>query len=210
MVFAGRAGAADADFHWRELTGYSFFDPRTRGVILGLIDEARRRGVPYSIDPGSAAFLDTLEPGEFLDWTRGAVVCFPNRDEAAALTGAADPAVMAASLAGNYGAVVVKLGADGAFCAAAGARPVHVAAKSVAVRDTTGAGDAFGAGFLAAWLNGASWPAATEAAVATAARAVAALGGRPARPALPNALVQWVRAGSRMDSAGVRLAARLM
>jgi sugar/nucleoside kinase (ribokinase family) len=46
----------------------------------------------------------------------------------------------------------------------------------------TGAGDAFCAGFLAAWLNGAPPKAATETAVATAARAVSALGGRPLWP----------------------------
>jgi sugar/nucleoside kinase (ribokinase family) len=239
VVFAGRAGAADADFHRRELarhgievrlaadeaeptgvivvligadgdrtmitdrganlslraedvpprlldgaallhlTGYSFFDPGTRDVIMSLLDEARRGGVPFTIDPGSAAFLDTLEPGEFLEWTRGAAVCFPNLDEAATLTGATDPAVMSATLAGTYGAVVVKLGADGALCATADSPPVRVPARPAVVRDTTGAGDAFVAGFLAAWLNGAPPKAATEAAVTTAARAVATLGGRP-------------------------------
>jgi len=240
VVFAGRAGAADADFHRRELarhgievrlaadeaaptgvivvligadgdrtmitdrganlhlraedvpsrlldgatllhlTGYSFFDPGTRDVIMSLLDEARRWGVPFTIDPGSATFLDTLEPGEFLDWTRGAAVCFPNLDEAAVLTGATDPTVMSATLAGTYGAVVVKLGEDGALCATADSAPVRVPACPAVVRDTTGAGDAFCAGFLAAWLNGAPPQAATEAAVTTAAQAVATLGGRPA------------------------------
>jgi sugar/nucleoside kinase (ribokinase family) len=239
VTFAGRVGAADAEFHRRELarhgvdarlaaddeaptgaiviligadgdrtmitdrganlrlrpedvppyllddaellhlTGYSFFEPRTRDVILDLIGAARRRGVPFTIDPGSAAFLNTLKPGEFLDWTRGAACCFPNLDEAAALTGTTDPAAMSASLAGNYGAVVVKLGANGALCATGDTAPVHVDAKRAAVRDTTGAGDAFCAGFLAAWLNGAPLKAATEAAVTTAARAVSTLGGRP-------------------------------
>lgn len=239
VTFAGRAGAADAEFHRRELarhgievrlaadeatptgvivvlieadgdrtmitdrganlrlrvqdvppclldgaallhlTGYSFFDPRTRGVMLGLVGEARRRGVPFTIDPGSAAFLNTLMPGEFLDWTRGAAACFPNLEEAAVLTGAADPAVMAASLAGNYDVVVIKLGADGALYATADTASVRVPAHSAVVRDTTGAGDAFCAGFLAAWLNGAPPQAAAEAAVTTAAHAVATLGGRP-------------------------------
>lgn len=242
VTFAGRAGAADADSHRRELarfgaeariaadesaptgtivvliapdgertmitdrganlclrtedvprsllddatllhlTGYSFFDPRTRDVIGGLIAAARRGGVPYTVDPGSAAFLSALEPGEFLTWTRGAAVCFPNLDEAAALTGAGDPAAMASSLAGNYGAVALKLGADGALCATADSAPVRVAAKPAAVRDTTGAGDAFCAGFLSAWLSGDSLPGAAQAAVATAARAIAALGGRPPEP----------------------------
>ena len=86
---------------------------------------------------------------------------------------------MAASLAGNYDVVVIKLGADGALYATADTASVRVPARSAVVRDTTGAGDAFCAGFLAAWLNGAPPRAAAEAAVTTAARAVTTLGGRP-------------------------------
>ena len=174
------------------LTGYSFFDPRTREVALGLLGAARRRGVPFTIDPGSAAFLGTLEPGAFVNWTRGAAVCFPNRDEAAVLTAAAGaakhpgaeetgPAAMAALLSGYYGAVVIKLGAHGAVVAAPGTTPVRVAAQPALVRDTTGAGDAFCAGFLAAWLTGAPPAAAAASGGRAAALAVSEFGGRPSR-----------------------------
>jgi len=243
VVFAGRAGAADAEFHRQELarfgvephlavdesaatgsivvlvgpdgertmitdrganlrlrpadvptglfdgvallhlTGYSFFAPAPREVALRLIAEARRRGVPFTIDPGSAAFLGQLAPGEFLNWTKGAAVCFPNIDEAAVLTGAADgpadPAAMAVLLTDHYDAAVVKLGADGALVAPEGTQPIRVAARPAVVRDTTGAGDAFCAGFLAVWLAGGQPAAAAVAGVTAAARAVCALGGRP-------------------------------
>ncbi len=167
------------------LTGYSFFDPAPRAVALGLIAEAARRGVPFTIDPGSAAFLAMLAPGVFLAWTHGAAVCFPNRDEAAMLTGAAagaraDPAAMAAFLTRYYHAAVIKLGADGALVAGDGAQQARVAARSAVVRDTTGAGDAFCAGFLAAWLTGSRMTAAAVAGAEAAAVAVSGLGGRPA------------------------------
>jgi sugar/nucleoside kinase (ribokinase family) len=166
------------------LTGYSFFDPAPRAVALGLIAQARQRGVPFTVDPGSAAFLAMLAPGEFLGWTRDAAVCFPNLDEAAVLAGTAagrqaDPATMAAVLTRYYQAVVVKLGAEGALAASAGAEPERVAARSAAVRDTTGAGDAFCAGFLAAWLTGSPMTAAVRAGAEAAAVAVSGLGGRP-------------------------------
>jgi sugar/nucleoside kinase (ribokinase family) len=166
------------------LTGYSFFDPGPCEVALGLIAEARRRGVPFTIDPGSAAFLAALAPGAFLTWTKDAAVCFPNLDEAAVLTGAAggrgaDPATMAAFLACYYHAAVVKLGADGALVAVAGTRPARVAARSAVVRDTTGAGDAFCAGFLASWLAGTGMTDAARAGAEAAAVAVSGLGGRP-------------------------------
>jgi sugar/nucleoside kinase (ribokinase family) len=164
------------------LTGYSFFASAPRAVAGGLISEASRRGVPFTVDPGSAAFLRQLAPGAFLGWTKGAAVCFPNGDEAAVLTGLADPALMAATLARNYGAIVVKLGADGAVLAVRDAPPVLIPARPAVVRDTTGAGDAFCAGFLAAWLAGASLTEAGTAAAKAAALAVAALGGRPDAP----------------------------
>jgi sugar/nucleoside kinase (ribokinase family) len=168
------------------LTGYSFFDPAPRTVALGLIGQARRRGVPFTIDPGSAAFLAMLAPGAFLAWTRDAAVSFPNLDEAAVLAGAeagrrADPVTMAAVLTRYYRAVVVKLGAGGALAAAEGAEPERIAARSAVVRDTTGAGDAFCAGFLAAWLTGSPMTAAVRAGAEAAAVAVAGLGGRPGR-----------------------------
>jgi sugar/nucleoside kinase (ribokinase family) len=182
-----RLGAADApadlldDAALLHLTGYTLVDPGPRAVALGLIAQARRRKVPVSVDPGSAAFLAALDPGAFLDWTRGAAVCFPNLDEARVLTGEAAPEQMVAALARDYGAVALKLGPAGALLATPAAQPERFAAHPAVVRDTTGAGDAFCAGFLAAWLSGATPADAMRAGTVTAADAVSILGGRPVR-----------------------------
>ena len=167
------------------LTGYSFFDPAPRAVALGLIAEAARRGVPFTIDPGSAAFLAMLAPGAFLAWTRWCrrLLPEPGRGGDAHRRGRrrrADPAAMAAFLTRYYHAAVIKLGADGALVAGDGAQQARVAARSAVVRDTTGAGDAFCAGFLAAWLTGSRMTAAAVAGAEAAAVAVSGLGGRPA------------------------------
>ena len=105
------------------LTGYTFCEPPLLEVALWLLGQARARGLAVTIDPGSAAFLARMGPAAFLRWTEGAAVCFPNRDEAAVLTGESDPLVMAARLTRHYGAVVVKLGGAGCVLATPGAGP---------------------------------------------------------------------------------------
>jgi ribokinase len=104
-------------------------------------------------------------------------VLLPNRDEAAVLTGQADPAAAARALTLHAREVVVKLGADGALWTDGRALERVAAAPARAV-DTTGAGDAFAAGLLAARLAGAGPRAALEAGAALAARAVERPGGR--------------------------------
>jgi sugar/nucleoside kinase (ribokinase family) len=134
------------------LTGYTFAEPPLLEVALALLDEARSRDIAVTIDPGSAAFLARMEPAAFLRWTEGAAVCFPNRDEAAVLTGEPDPVTMAARLTRYYGAVVLKLGGEGCVLAVPGEAPVRVPAHPVDATDTTGAGDAFCGAFMSRWL----------------------------------------------------------
>ena len=175
------------------LTGYTFCEPSLLEVALWLLGEARARGLAVTIDPGSAAFLARMEPAAFLRWTEGAAVCFPNRDEAAVLTGEAGPLAMAAHLTRYYGAVVVKLGGAGCVLAVPGETPVLIAPAPVRAIDSTGAGDAFCGAFMSRWLAAApagpdgrlAGPAladlasAAEFATRVAATVVTRFGARP-------------------------------
>jgi sugar/nucleoside kinase (ribokinase family) len=158
------------------LSGYSFFAPSPRAAVL---DVMRRAGdKPISVDPASAEFLREVGPENFLKWTRGAAILFPNDDEAAVLSGSDDPETQCARLAALYPLVVVKRGAAGCE-AAAGAVRWRAEAPKVEAIDTTGAGDAFVAAFLAARPAGADIQAALERAAAAGAGASTIVGGRP-------------------------------
>jgi sugar/nucleoside kinase (ribokinase family) len=164
------------------LSGYALLNPGSRDAASAALDLARSRGMTVSVDPSSAAPLAAAGPDRFLAWTAGCTLCLANEDEARVLTGAAGADEAAAALATRFGEVVVKLGSAGAMWCRDGAVPVLVTAEPVGVVDTTGAGDAFAAGFLVSWLDGGDPEAALLAGCRLAARAVAQVGARPGDP----------------------------
>ncbi len=158
------------------LSGYSFFAPSPRAAVL---DVMRRAGdKPISVDPASAEFLREVGADNFLAWTKGATILFPNEEEAAVLAGSSDPETQCTRLAKHYPLVVIKRGAAGAE-AIEGERRWRIKAAGTGPVDTTGAGDAFVAGFLAARLYGADIQSALERAAAAGAIASTIIGGQP-------------------------------
>ena len=101
------------------LSGYSFFAPSPRAAVLDVMRRAGEKSV--SIDPASAEFLREVGADNFLAWTQGATILFPNEEEAAILAGSDDPETQCARLASRYPLVIIKRGAAGAE-AAEGAR----------------------------------------------------------------------------------------
>ncbi len=160
------------------LSGYSFFAPSPRAAVF---DVMRRAGdKPVSVDPASAEFLREAGAENFLAWTRGASILFPNAEEAAILAGSDEAETQCARLAALYPLVVVKRGAAGCEAAAGGKR-WRAAAPQVEAIDTTGAGDAFAAAFLSRHLAGAEIEAALARAAAAGALASTVVGGRPSK-----------------------------
>ena len=72
--------------------------------------------------------------------------------------------------------VVLKRGAEGAILAS-GSKTIALPSPRVAIVDTTGAGDAFNAGFIHSWLNGSDPSEALATAVDAGTRSVQASGG---------------------------------
>jgi sugar/nucleoside kinase (ribokinase family) len=160
------------------LSGYSFFAPTPRAAAIATMARAKASGIPVSIDPASASFLQEVGPQQFLSWTAGANMIFPNEDEAAILTGAGDAAEQMRLLAALYPVVAIKRGANGAQLAV-GQKRWSLPAQAFHAVDTTGAGDAFIASFLANWLRGSGPERCLAEAIAAGSLATRTEGGRP-------------------------------
>jgi len=175
LVFGDIPAAVRERADWIHLTGYSFQNLPPRAAAIALIAHAKS---PVSVDPGSAAPLRAMRAENFLRWTAGAAALFPNADEAAALTGSDDPEVQRERLRGKYPLVVVKRGAAGAEAFTESAF-WSAATPPTSVLDTTGAGDAFAAAFVAGRLSGDNAETCLARAVAAGAAATGFVGGRP-------------------------------
>ncbi|WP_237774339.1 PfkB family carbohydrate kinase [Actinosynnema sp. ALI-1.44] len=151
------------------LSGYVLLDPASRAAGLAMLAAAREHGLTTSVDPQSTALID--DPGTFLDWIKGVDLLLPNEDEIALLAARHDPL--------DYvGAVAATAGAAGASWTDR-TGTVSVAAEQVSCVDSTGAGDAFDAGLLTAWLAGEPHEAALRAGVMAATKVIAGVGAVP-------------------------------
>lgn len=159
------------------VSGYAFFG-QARPAALHALELARSAGMTVSVGAGSSAPLANAGAAEFLDWIGTDLILFGNRSEARVLTGLDDPAAAARELATRVGRVVVTCGPEGAvWCD--GGNPIVFATEPADVLDSTGAGDAFAAGAIAAFLDGATPVEAMTRGHDLAMRACATVGGRP-------------------------------
>ena len=163
------------------VSGYSLFEPEPRAGAMALMAAARMQGVRVAVDPASVGFLEEVGPSRFLEWTAGADIVFANESEAETLTGRAATEDQIRALGTTYGRVIIKRGAVGAVLGGAAGVALDLPAPAVPVLDTTGAGDAFAAAFIAAELAGAVDEVALRRAIAAGSEAVQQIGGRPAR-----------------------------
>ena len=143
--------AADL-FH---LSGYALLTDPQRSAALRALESACRHNLIISLDPGMAV------PKKALDEMRALLptvnILLPSLAEARHLTGLTSPTECARALReSGVKVVALKLGRAGCLIAVNDSI-FHVPGFSIAVRDSTGAGDCFAAGFLAGVLGELDW-----------------------------------------------------
>jgi len=174
-----------------------FLQPAILAGLGALTERAHDAGATVSVDPN-------WDPtggwdGGLLGAMSGLDVFLPNAAEARLLTGVDDLAAAARGLRGDgpRPIVAVKRGPDGALAVDEGGALVDIPGIPAQPVDSTGAGDAFDAGFLAAWLERRPIAEALRLGAVCGALSTRALGGTPAQPTraeAEEAMAAWAAA----------------
>jgi sugar/nucleoside kinase (ribokinase family) len=134
------------------IEGYMLTDPNLKKVAVHAMELAKKHEVRVSFDLNDAGVI-AQHKEQILEWLKTYVdIVFANEEEALALTGkkAADAVQELGELCSI---AIVKMGGNGSLIVENGA-VTSIDALPASVIDTTGAGDAYAAGFLHGLANG--------------------------------------------------------
>jgi sugar/nucleoside kinase (ribokinase family) len=161
------------------VTGYSWLRAGPGPAARAAVERARAGAAVVSFDPGPAHLLTAYGRARLAaDLVASPVdVLLPNLDEGGAMTGEAEPRAIVRALRTLAPLVVLKCGAAGAIVAW-GDHVEEVPAAPAEVIDTTGAGDAFAAGFAVDYATTRDPLSAARAGARAAAAVVARVGSR--------------------------------
>ena len=161
------------------ISGYSPLDPLSLPGIKEMITKIREAGIPIYFDPASVGGMKEVALDEVKSWLPLMNVLLLNEEEAIYLSGASDIEIALDYLLQTCETVVIKRGSHGAIGKSRGLDSVAVPAIPTEVADTTGAGDAFAAGFISHFSMNKDLNRALMAGTEIAAQCVAIIGARP-------------------------------
>jgi 2-dehydro-3-deoxygluconokinase len=138
----------------------AIIEAKGRRNLMAALAKARGRGVKISFDPNVRRRLwpdEATLRAALTEMFSGCDIALPSFDDEFAVWGDASPHASAARIAAlGVEEIVVKNGAGPALVFADGAETLAPARETSDARDTTGAGDSFNAGYLAARIAGLS------------------------------------------------------
>jgi sugar/nucleoside kinase (ribokinase family) len=158
------------------VTGYAFLDGPIRATAFQALEVARRADVRVSFDVADPFVVKAIRDDTWRILREYAAIAFLNREEVGALCETDRPERAIHEVAEAVETVVVKLGGQGSLVKSRGVlTPIGI--HPVRAVDTTGAGDAYAAGFLYGYVNDWSPARSGRLGARVAALTVAQLGG---------------------------------
>ena len=161
------------------LSAYSLINTQSRTGVLEMIDAIKAAGLRIILDPATVGMLIEVGVSAASEWLDFIDTIILNEEESHFLTGKENPVEAAAKLLEHVNTVVIKRGSNGALGQVRSGQLIQVEAKRTTVVNTTGAGDAFAAGFISIWANNGPLIDALESGADLAAECVALVGARP-------------------------------
>jgi len=161
------------------LSAYSLINTQSRTGVLEMIGAIKAAGLRIILDPATVGVLIEVGVSAASEWLDFIDTIILNEEESHFLTGKENPVEAAAKLLEHVNTVVIKRGSNGALGQVRGGQLIQVEAKRTTVVNTTGAGDAFAAGFISIWANNGPLIDALESGADLAAECVALVGARP-------------------------------
>jgi sugar/nucleoside kinase (ribokinase family) len=162
------------------LEGYLWGPERPRAAMLEAARIADQAGRTVAFTLSESLCIGDRREGVLGMIDAGLVdVLFGNEHEMRHLTGCGTIDDCIGGLSPKVGTLVITRGADGALAVDHGERAEVAAAPAPHVVDTTGAGDLFAAGFLAARLRGRELAGCLETGALAAAEVISHFGARP-------------------------------
>jgi sugar/nucleoside kinase (ribokinase family) len=162
------------------LEGYLFGPDKPRAAMMEAIKiaHAANRKVAFTLSE-SVCIAERKEPFTRMIDSGGVDLLFANEDEVLQLTGRTDLQVALDELGAKVPTLVITKGPQGAIGVESGQSIAIPAAPVAKVIDTTGAGDLFAAGFLAARCKGASLERCLWTGAIAAGEVIKHYGARP-------------------------------
>ena len=161
------------------ISAYSLINTQSRAGVLDIINSIKAAGLRIILDPATVGVLMEVGVSAATEWLDLIDTIILNEEESHFLTGKDNPVDAAAKLLERVNTVVIKRGSNGALGQVRGGQLIQVEAKRTTVVNTTGAGDAFAAGFISIWAENGPLIEALQSGADLASHCVALVGARP-------------------------------
>jgi sugar/nucleoside kinase (ribokinase family) len=161
------------------LSGYALFNPQSQAGVLRMINKMRKANLEIFFNPGSVGVMSNLGVDACRQRCKLMDLLVMNQAEAEFLTGNSDIEGALNELSKDVETVVITASSQGAIGKSRGQEIVNSPILPITAIDSTGAGDAFAAGFIGRWIESKDLESSLRAGNTLASGCVTTIGARP-------------------------------